>query len=296
MERPVGVGAREATGLWLEWERAGLRLRLPLNRPLVIGRDPSSNVCLADPTVSRRHAVVSLVAGQPFVDATSSTNGITLDRGRASQVALSLGQVFQIGDATFRVVSAPAPPTALVVQPFGPSQAAPRRVPGASPAGRATALPAIAVGLVAVLAIGAVLGVAVMHPFGAGAAPSSGRVASAPIATPGAWTVSRDALPSDAPPGLAAAIASFEPPAPEFGSGFVVETTRAQGDWAIAFGHAVAGPSDSNIPTETIVVIAHRTATGWTTVSDRDDGFCASLSQLPAGIMDATESSFYGCS
>ena len=109
------------------------------------------------------------------------------------------------------------------------------------------------------------------------------------------WTVSSGALPSDAPPGLASAIESYVPPAPVFGSGFVVSTVRADGVWAIAFGHAVAGPSDSNTPTETIVVIAHKTAAGWQTVSNRDDGFCALLNQLPPTIMDATERSYYGC-
>jgi hypothetical protein len=94
---------------------------------------------------------------------------------------------------------------------------------------------------------------------------------------------------------MANAIESFAPPTPVFGSGFVVETVRAEGDWAVAFGHAVAGPGDSTAPTETIVVITHRTDTGWQTVSDRDEGFCAALNGLPQGIMNATERSFYGC-
>ena len=309
--RPGGTegagGAGGSTGLWLEWERSGVRSRLPLDRPLVIGRDAGSDIRLADPTVSRRHAVVSIVAGQIVVDATGSTNGIQLDRGRADKVALSPGQSFRIGDTEFRVVlGAGAQPTAAQPaaaihpanrQPIGQMPYAGSMPPGfgaVAPAvapGRGAFVAAIAVGLVAVLVVGSILGLAVMNSSG-GQSPAPGKSAGAA----GAWTVSSGAIPSDAPPGLANAIESFEPPAPVFGSGFVVDTVREDGDWAVAFGHAVAGPSDSNTPTETIVVIAQRTGSGWVTVSNRDEGFCTALDQLPEGLMDATERSYYGCS
>src|ERR1035437_7684819 len=117
----MGQGSpRGTTGFWLEWERGGVRSRVPLDRPLRIGRDPGCDVVLADPTVSRQHAVVSLSGGQPVVDASTSTNGIQLDRGRADRAALGLGQVFNIVGTTFRVVGGPAvqPP---LVQPGIPN-------------------------------------------------------------------------------------------------------------------------------------------------------------------------------
>ena len=110
--------------MWLEWERAGITSRLPLNRPLTIGRDAGCDIRMAEPTVSRRHAVVSLVGGQPLVDATGSTNGIQLDRGRADRVSLSVGQSFRIGDATFRVIGAQGPaqgPAAVPAAVLGPA-------------------------------------------------------------------------------------------------------------------------------------------------------------------------------
>jgi hypothetical protein len=110
--------------VWLEWERAGITSRLPLNRPLTIGRDAGCDIRMAEPTVSRRHAVVSLVGGQPLVDATGSTNGIQLDRGRADRVSLSVGQSFRIGDATFRVIGAQGPaqgPAAVPAAVLGPA-------------------------------------------------------------------------------------------------------------------------------------------------------------------------------
>jgi hypothetical protein len=157
--------------MWLEWERAGITSRLPLNRPLTIGRDAASDVCLASPTVSRRHAVVSLVAGQPLVDATGSTNGLQLDRGRADRVSLSLGQSFRIGDTTFRVVGAQGPAPATAAAPGPASYPAPYAAPpfGQPPAAyrgspapvRARPRPAMAAGLVAafLVALVAVAGI-----------------------------------------------------------------------------------------------------------------------------------------
>jgi hypothetical protein len=250
---------------------------------------------------------VSIVAGQIVVDATGSSNGIQLARGHADKVALSPGQSFRIGDAVLRVVAgAGAQPTAAQPaaafhpanrQPIGQLPYAGSMPPGfgaVAPAvapSRGAFVAAIAVGLVAVLVVGSIMALAVMNSSG-GKSPAPGKSAGAA----GAWTVSSGAMPSDAPPGLANAIESFEPPTPVFGSGFVVDTVREDGDWAVAFGHALAGPSDSNTPTETIVVIAQGTGSGWVTVSNRDEGFCAALDQLPEGLMDATERSYYGCS
>ena len=77
---------------------------MPLNRPLTIGRHASCDVRLPEPTVSRRHAVVSIVGGRPLVDATMSTNGISLDCGRANHAILAIGRTFTIGSTIFRIV------------------------------------------------------------------------------------------------------------------------------------------------------------------------------------------------
>jgi hypothetical protein len=293
--RPAGpILASAATGWWLEWEQGGVRSRLPLDRPRWIGRDPTVDVRLRDATVSRRHAVVSVVAGQIVVDASTSTNGVQLDRGRADRVALGPGQSFSIGGTIFRVVQATAAQPVSIQPPLAPLPSGPARSTSshlARPRARTSNVPAIALTVVAVMVVVAVIGEIALHPFGGAAAQSP----SADGSTAPPWSVSGSAIPGNAPAGLAGAIESFTPPKPEFGPGFVVETIRTQSDWAVAFGHAVAGPSDSNIPTETIVVIAHRIDAGWQTTSDREQGFCAQLTQLPQEIMNATERSFYGC-
>jgi hypothetical protein len=297
--RSGAAEAGAALGLWLEWERAGSRSRRQLDKPLTIGRDPSSAVRLEDAAVSRRHAVVSVVAGQALVDATGSTNGIIVEHGRVEKLTLLPGRSCRIGEATFRVVLAPVPLPAPALWPVrGPGSRLPE--PPSTPPSFAPArkqrptpralIPATAIALVAFLLVGSILGLTILHPFAA--SPASGPSAAS---TQRAWSVPSGALPSAAPVGLVDAIESFAPPTPVFGSGFEVDATRAQGDWAISFGHAVAGASDVNTPTETIVVIAHRVGAGWQTLSNRESGFCGWMNQLPEEIMDSTERSFYGC-
>lgn len=187
--RPGAVGgAGAAPGLWLEWDRAGVRSRLPLNRPLSIGRDATCDVRLAVPTVSRRHAVVSISAGQPVVDASTSTNGIRLDRGRADRVVLSLGQTFQIGEVVFRVVAGPTAPVVSrpnVGRPGAPMVPVGRA--GLSPQTQRRNVPPFAaigaIGLVVVVVV-VVIGVALASGLGSGgkqaAATSSDGLGIAP--------------------------------------------------------------------------------------------------------------------
>lgn len=226
MVRPGVVGSGGAVGLWLEWQRAGVVARLPLDRALVIGRDPSSDVCLVEPTVSRRHAVVSLVGGQPFVDASGSTNGIVLESGRTDRAALSPGQTFRVGDTGFRVVGAP------VGQPVAASPAAPQQFapqPMAMPPGygrqsgygpqpaygqppvppvfaaapfasrprsqsRGPLLAVGSVGIMAILVVVSLVGLALMHPFGGGTSgstsdsnPALAHPVVAVVTTPAPW-------------------------------------------------------------------------------------------------------------
>jgi hypothetical protein len=105
---------------WLEWQGSGGSARRPLDRPLGIGRDPLNDICLPELSVSRRHAVVSLVGGQVVVDASSSQNGIVLGDSRVPRATVVAGQPFVIGETTFRVVAGPT--------------AQPGATPGLSPA------------------------------------------------------------------------------------------------------------------------------------------------------------------
>ena len=55
---------------------AGLGRRLRLDsEPITIGRDPTCEMALSSPDVSRRHGRLQLVAGEVFVTDLRSTNG-----------------------------------------------------------------------------------------------------------------------------------------------------------------------------------------------------------------------------
>ncbi len=44
MRPGAAAGPGNASGLWLEWDRAGVRSRLPLHRTLTIGREAGCDV------------------------------------------------------------------------------------------------------------------------------------------------------------------------------------------------------------------------------------------------------------
>ena len=55
--------------------------------------DRHGDICLTEQSVSRQHAVITVVAGQIVVDASSSTNGISRPVSRSSS-SLLLGTTF----------------------------------------------------------------------------------------------------------------------------------------------------------------------------------------------------------
>ena len=117
-----------ANGFDLRWETAGVRARRPLDRPLTIGRGAGCDICLAERTVSRRHAVVSIAGGRVHIDASTSTNGIKLGARRTNRATLDVGQSFGIGETTFSVVERPAGQAAQAAAqphqaPFAPQPA-----------------------------------------------------------------------------------------------------------------------------------------------------------------------------
>jgi hypothetical protein len=180
--RPGAAGVGAANGLWLEWERAGGVSRLPLDRPRTIGRDDTCDVWLQEPVVSRHHAVVTIVGGRVHIDASTSTNGIKLPEGHTTKATLDVGQAFRIGSVTFKVVEGPAPRVAAgsvapapVVMPVAAPPPAPQPIAPVVPhweleaEPRRGGIPTIAIGAVlvvilAIVLIGSIVGLAVLHP------------------------------------------------------------------------------------------------------------------------------------
>ncbi len=82
----------------------GLGRRLLLDsEPITIGRDPTCDMALASPDVSRRHCRLHLVAGEVFVTDLRSTNGTYVDGKRIEESMLVPdGSIVEIGQQVLK--------------------------------------------------------------------------------------------------------------------------------------------------------------------------------------------------
>ncbi len=104
--------------------------RVPLDRPLTIGRAPASELRLEDPSVSRMHALIELDGEDaPLIRDAGSSYGTYVDGRRVAEpVALAPGMRIQVGDSKLLVaerldaaaaghtISVPAGATVVVEQ------------------------------------------------------------------------------------------------------------------------------------------------------------------------------------
>lgn len=85
-------------------ELAGIKL--PLDRTLVIGRDPETDLTVADDFVSSHHARVSPAPFGGVLEDLESTNGTTLNGRRvAGRTRVGPGDVIGIGSVRVKVVA-----------------------------------------------------------------------------------------------------------------------------------------------------------------------------------------------
>ena len=81
----------------------------PLLREVTIGNNPDNIICLEDEIISPEHAMVSFQEGSWILEDLGSTSGIIFKGKRLSRVVLATGDIFQIGDYTFRFTEADIP-------------------------------------------------------------------------------------------------------------------------------------------------------------------------------------------
>jgi adenylate cyclase len=88
-------------------------------RVVVVGRAVTSDVPIYDPTISRRHAELTLTDGGVKVKDVGSSNGTFLNGARISEAVAAENDVITFGKVAFRVkdVSAPAPRPQVVPPP-----------------------------------------------------------------------------------------------------------------------------------------------------------------------------------
>ena len=76
----------------------------PLTGQATIGRSPDNAISIEDPIVSRHHARITCQDGIWSVEDLGSANGIIFEGNRVDKMVLNSGDIFQIGDATFRFI------------------------------------------------------------------------------------------------------------------------------------------------------------------------------------------------
>ena len=76
----------------------------PIIGKLAIGREEGSDIELSDPSVSKQHAVVYLLEGQPVVKDLASLNGTFVNAERVTKAGLRGGDTIRIGNTTIRII------------------------------------------------------------------------------------------------------------------------------------------------------------------------------------------------
>lgn len=128
---------------------SALRLVPPVGSPIevqgdraLVGREPSADIVVNDPSVSRRHAVLERRPEGWAVFDQRSANGTWLENVRVEQALLQSGQHLRLGAVTFEVQVAGVPPMRPAgtlapqpaVSPYGqPAYAPPAAAPAPQP-------------------------------------------------------------------------------------------------------------------------------------------------------------------
>ncbi len=87
-----GTSTEEATAASKVW-----RLDLPANGTLILGRSPDCDLILPALMVSRHHARLDIVSGQPTISEIGHTSGIYVNGKRVPHQAIAVGDVVRVG-------------------------------------------------------------------------------------------------------------------------------------------------------------------------------------------------------
>jgi hypothetical protein len=112
---PASAGVRDAWSALVESVRwvigrdgsSSAPLLLALDRSesdrLLVGRHPRCDVVLADPSVSRRHAQITLRDGVWVIQDLASTNGTSVNGAWVGRTALHAGDIVTLGSQSIQV-------------------------------------------------------------------------------------------------------------------------------------------------------------------------------------------------
>jgi pSer/pThr/pTyr-binding forkhead associated (FHA) protein len=100
------TGSTRALLVVVGGELAGSEFELGADETL-IGRNPSSDVAVADESASREHAIVARDGGVYTIEDLQSTNGTRVNGTRVRTATLADGDEIQVGHTRFRFFWAP---------------------------------------------------------------------------------------------------------------------------------------------------------------------------------------------
>lgn len=129
---PAGVGVPSAVRLEISRGGEAIARRLCEEAQLTIGRDPSCGLCLDDPTVSRRHALLERTPGGWVVRDLRSTNGVRVNGRTALERVLEVRDEISVGAFTLEV-SFPTDSGKLLLPPPGRGLVPPAAPPAPAP-------------------------------------------------------------------------------------------------------------------------------------------------------------------
>ncbi|HEX6022389.1 MAG TPA: FHA domain-containing protein [Solirubrobacter sp.] len=96
---------RPAPGRYLAIEDGGEVLLLPVSEPVThLGRSPSADIVLEDPSVSRRHALITRRGERTVILDDRSLNGVTVNGKRVTAADLHDGDTITLGRVSLRYV------------------------------------------------------------------------------------------------------------------------------------------------------------------------------------------------
>jgi len=92
---------------WLKGKEGTDVIEIKEGHPVHIGRDPSADISINDPNLSRLHCSISVIAGVFFIEDLNSRNGTYVEKKRVNRAPLESGNQVWIGDCSFKFFLAP---------------------------------------------------------------------------------------------------------------------------------------------------------------------------------------------
>lgn len=87
-----------------------------LTTRLILGRDPTSDIWIDNPSISKKHCAFELMDDQLFLTDLNSSNGTFINGAQISQAEIQHGDLIQVGPVFVRFDSPESPPAPVITE------------------------------------------------------------------------------------------------------------------------------------------------------------------------------------